>query len=136
MEENEFVIEQYEIGTRYEGFKRGGKRNGLGKFFYSEGSCYDGEWKDNKMNGYGILTYPNGAKAYEGYWKDDEFEGTGTIYNDSQATLDSPFDYTDFSQLDDYWVSYEGEIHEGKKHGIGKLILTNGESRGGTGGTN
>lgn len=61
-----FVVEEYDIGTRYEGFKKNGMRNGQGQFIYKEGSKYRGEWKDNKMEGYGTLYYPNGAIAYEG----------------------------------------------------------------------
>ena len=58
-------------GARYEGYKKNGKRNGIGKFYYTEKSVYNGEWKDNKMNGFGVLTYASGNLAYEGYWKND-----------------------------------------------------------------
>jgi hypothetical protein len=39
-------------------------RNGFGKFYYNEGSVYEGAWKDNLMNGNGILYYCNGKLAY------------------------------------------------------------------------
>jgi antitoxin component YwqK of YwqJK toxin-antitoxin module len=48
-----------------------GMRHGKGKFFYKEGSYYDGEWKNNKMHGFGTLYYPDGCIAYQGEWKDD-----------------------------------------------------------------
>lgn len=48
-----------------------GKRHGKGKFFYKEGSYYDGEWKENKMHGFGTLYYPDGRIAYQGEWKED-----------------------------------------------------------------
>lgn len=78
-----------------------GKRHGRGKFFYKEGSYYDGEWKENKMDGYGTLYYPDGRIAYQGEWKDDEFDGKGKVYNDQQRSIDGNFDFTDFNQLDD-----------------------------------
>lgn len=58
------------------------KRNGLGTFFYIDGSKYHGHWLDNKMNGFGTLYYPNGKIAYEGEWKMDNFHGKGKVYND------------------------------------------------------
>lgn len=79
------------------------------------------------MNGFGILTYPNGSVAYEGYWLDDEFDGKGVVYNESPIPVQNNFDYTDFSNVDDYWIMYEGEMSQGEKEGLGKLTLINGE---------
>lgn len=56
-------------------------RNGRGKFNYSEGSIYEGEWKNNQMHGFGTLYYSNGKVAYEGEWFEDEFHGVGKVYN-------------------------------------------------------
>lgn len=66
-----FVTEEYEVGTKYEGYMLDGMRHGKGKFYYKEGSYYDGEWRNNKMHGFGTLYYPNGTIAYEGEWKND-----------------------------------------------------------------
>ena len=97
----EFVIEQYGVGTRYEGGKLNGMRHGRGKFYYKEGSYYDGEWKNNKMHGIGVLYYPNDTIAYEGEWKNDQFDGRGIVYNDQQVKLQGTFDFTDFNKLDE-----------------------------------
>jgi len=62
----------------------------IGKFFWNDGSRYEGEWKDDKRNGQGkksallnyllILTlfnafigkyFGNDGRRYEGEWKDD-----------------------------------------------------------------
>ncbi len=51
------MIEEYEVGSKYEGYKKNGMRNGKGKFYYQDGGYYEGEWKDNKMHGYGKLYY-------------------------------------------------------------------------------
>ena len=122
-----FVQETYEIGTRYEGYMLKGLRHGKGKFYYKEGSYYDGNWKTNKMDGYGVLYYPNGSVAYEGEWREDEFDGKGTVFNDQQRVINGTFDFTDFNQLDDELVRYQGELKSDAKDGRGKLILTNGE---------
>lgn len=41
-----------------------GLRHGKGKFFYSDGGIYDGDWFENKMQGYGTLYYQGGKPAY------------------------------------------------------------------------
>lgn len=41
------------------------KRNGRGKYTWSNGDTYDGEWKNNQPNGEGILILTNGTK-YKG----------------------------------------------------------------------
>lgn len=51
------VIEHFKQGSRYEGFKKNGKRHGQGKFFYQDGGMYEGNWNQNKMEGYGALYY-------------------------------------------------------------------------------
>ncbi len=79
------------------------------------------------MHGYGTLYYPNGAVAYEGEWKEDEFVGKGIVYNDQQRQINGTFDFTDFNQLDDEWVRYEGDLKNDAKEGFGVLVLTNGE---------
>lgn len=100
------MIEEYEVGSRYEGYKRGGMRNGKGKFYYQDGGYYEGEWKDNKMHGEGKLYYSENKLAYEGEWYMDEFHGHGKVYNDNPILLDGPFNYKDFDELDEYWVYY------------------------------
>lgn len=90
-------------------------RNGHGEFIYKEGSRYKGQWKDNKMEGFGTLYYPNGAIAYEGQWHDDEFHGAGIVYNDSPTAMKGGFDYTNFNNLDEEWIKYEGYLKNDAK---------------------
>ena len=80
------------------------------------------------MHGYGVLYYPSGSVAYEGEWREDEFNGKGTVYNDQQGQLAGSFDFTDFNQIDDEWVKYEGDLQHDAKEGHGRLYLTNGEA--------
>ncbi len=67
-EELEYVVERYEVGSRYEGYKKNGLRNGRGKFFYQDGGFYDGNWKDDKMHGFGRLFSNFGVLVYDGNW--------------------------------------------------------------------
>ena len=55
---------------RYIGEWKDGKREGYGKFFYSNGSIYEGYWKNNKKEGYGIFTFQDRTK-YIGNFKED-----------------------------------------------------------------
>lgn len=80
-----------------------GAKTGRGKFYYKEGSYYDGEWKDNNMHGYGKLFYANKKPAYEGQWYFDRFHGKGKVYNDEPIPFDTPFDYTNFDNLEEQW---------------------------------
>ena len=49
-------------------------RNGLGRYFYSNGDIYEGEWKDNKRHGRGLMIYNDGGME-EGLWENGEFIG-------------------------------------------------------------
>jgi hypothetical protein len=37
-----------------------------------------------------------------------------------------PYDYTNFNNLDNEWIKYDGELNKDAKNGFGKLYLTNG----------
>ena len=65
-----------------------------------------GNWNENKMCGYGVLYYPNSEIAYEGNWEADQLSGWGVLYNEEVVNLRNPFDYRDWSLVDDYWVKY------------------------------
>jgi hypothetical protein len=49
------------------------------------------------------------------------------VYNDQQRPIEGSFDYTDFNQLDDEWIKYEGDLKNDAKEGVGRLYLTNGD---------
>ena len=85
-------------------------KHGQGTYFYCDGGIYEGNWKNDRMDGYGKLFYENGQLAYEGYWFQDEFHGRGKVYNDLPRNFEGSFDYTDFSEVELYWVYYEGII--------------------------
>lgn len=115
------------MGSRYEGYKFKGVREGKGKFYYQDGGFYDGDWRDNKMEGFGILYYQSNRKAYEGLWVNDQFHGQGMLFNDKPIPFDEPFDFNNFDDIDDFWESYEGHFDCDEKDGKGRLQFSNGE---------
>jgi hypothetical protein len=51
----------------FEGTYKHGKKEGLGKFSWSDGAVYEGEFRANNIDGYGKYTWPDN-KFYQGYW--------------------------------------------------------------------
>lgn len=56
-------------------------KSGRGKYFYSDGDVYDGEWSQDVYEGKGKETYAN-KSSYEGSFHKDEKHGEG-VYTDS-----------------------------------------------------
>lgn len=67
------------------------------------------------MHGKGILYYPNQQVAYDGEWENDQLSGYGTLHNEEVVSLKTPFDYRDWSDVEDYWVRYEGHFYQDNK---------------------
>ena len=42
-------------------------KHGHGKYTWTDGSIFEGEWYENKINGKGIYVWPDGRK-YIGEW--------------------------------------------------------------------
>ena len=57
------------------------------KFFRDR---YVGNWKDGKREGYGKFFYSNGT-IYEGYWKNDKKEGFGVYYFQDRTKISGAF---------------------------------------------
>ena len=79
------------------------------------------------MNGFAKLYYQTGDIAYEGYWLNDKLHGKGKVFNDNPKDLTAPFNFKDFTGLDDHWLFYDGEFSMDAKQGLGTIKLTNGE---------
>ena len=54
----------YSNGDVYEGDYANDKRHGHGVFTYYDGDKYEGEWKNGKIEGYGVYTYDDGGRDY------------------------------------------------------------------------
>lgn len=61
--------EEEACGDVFEGFLNNGTKEGMGKYTWSSGIVYDGNYKNNEKHGYGVLELPNG----------DRFEGRETL---------------------------------------------------------
>ncbi len=85
-EEEEAEEDANAIAHTYSGSWVNGKKEGLGRMSYPDGSSYYGHWADNQPNGEGSYTYPNGD-IYSGAWLNGARQGNGTYLfaaNDSQ----------------------------------------------------
>ena len=98
-------IEDHDNG-RYEGNIIEGKREGFGKYFYSNGEIYEGEFQNNLKNGKGKYLFYN-KDIYEGDYKNGKIHGKGKyLYIEGD--------------------SYEGEYKNGHRDGQGTYIYANG----------
>jgi len=62
-----------------------GKREGLGVFFWSDGSLYEGFWLAGEASGRGRMLHDNGD-VYEGEWREGQLHGKGTYYHHGDGT--------------------------------------------------
>nr|XP_043622096.1 phosphatidylinositol 4-phosphate 5-kinase 6-like [Erigeron canadensis] len=81
--------------------------HGIGKYLWSDGCMYVGEWWKGKMNGKGKFSWPSGA-TYEGQFKDCYMDGEGTFTGSLNHT-------------------YKGFWAMNKKHGKGSKSYANGD---------
>lgn len=62
-------------------------RHGEGRFIYTDGGHYSGDWVEGMMEGKGTLYYKEGKPAYQGDWQRDMFNGHGILYNHKQEPV-------------------------------------------------
>lgn len=72
----EFRRVKMKSGDLYEGYYKNGKRNGKGKYSFTNGDYYEGDFVDGLFHGHGRYVFANGD-FYEGPYKDDCFHGVG-----------------------------------------------------------
>lgn len=92
--------------------------------FYSNGLCYEGEFKDGLRYGYGILKF-NHIEIYNGDWLHDEMEGQGKIRN--CAIINKKKSVCSSQSSLGKWISYSGEFKASRFEGSGTLYLQGGE---------
>ena len=133
---NGYHIETYKDGSKYEGNFKDGKKHGIGRYTYTNGS-YVGEFKDDKMHGNGTFRTYDGLKAikYVGEFKDDKMHGNGTytigdVFNSSSISKyvgefkdDMPDGKATFTTLDGIYV---GEFKNGTFNGHGTYTFVDG----------
>jgi hypothetical protein len=70
----------YSNGDTFVGEYKDGKRHGHGTYTFAEGSKYTGEHKDGNFEGRGTITYSGGGR-YVGEVKDNKRNGQGTFFS-------------------------------------------------------
>lgn len=108
---------------RYEGEMRDGHLNGRGKYVFSVGTSYEGDFKNDDFDGSGIMTEP--GVRYEGAWKAGRKSGRGVLSTMNGDRYDG--DFTDDAMtgrgvlvLSD-GRKYEGALKDGIPEGQGTL---------------
>jgi len=76
----------YPDGSRYEGSWSQDMRSGRGTLYYPNGDVYTGSWSLDKQNGFGTLTKAN-KDVYEGGWLNGMREGSGIYYYKAQEKI-------------------------------------------------
>ncbi|CAK9327747.1 unnamed protein product [Citrullus colocynthis] len=99
-------------GDLYIGSCFGSVPHGSGKYLWTDGCMYEGEWKRGKASGKGKFSWPSGA-TYEGEFKSGRMEGTGTFIGSDGDT-------------------YRGSWSADRKHGLGQKRYANGDFYDGT----
>ncbi|CAD8083239.1 unnamed protein product [Paramecium sonneborni] len=95
---------------------------------YEDGFIYRGQgYEPAVREGFGVLTDQYDNEVFSGYWKDNQYHGQGKLINFQVDQIEGPYDYRDLGNIENGWMSYEGDFYEGKMHGKGVLVLTNGE---------
>ncbi|KAI5384642.1 Phosphatidylinositol 4-phosphate 5-kinase 7, variant 2 [Lathyrus oleraceus] len=116
-------------GDVYIGQFKGIHPHGNGKYTWSDGTIYEGDWIDGKMTGKGLITWTSGSK-YEGEFSGGYLHGQGT-FTESNGCV-----YTGGWRMDAhhgvgrkvYWNAnnYDGLWKEGIREGCGKFTWNSG----------
>ncbi|KAL4596360.1 hypothetical protein ACB092_12G159000 [Castanea dentata] len=94
-------------GDLYIGGLSGNAPHGSGKYLWTDGCMYEGEWRRGKAYGKGKFSWPSGA-TYEGDFKSGRMEGFGTFIGSDGDT-------------------YRGSWSSDRKHGYGEKRYANGD---------
>ncbi|KAL5150093.1 Phosphatidylinositol 4-phosphate 5-kinase 9 [Glycine soja] len=94
-------------GESYSGSFLGNIPEGQGKYVWSDGCVYEGEWRRGMRNGYGKIQWPSGV-MYEGEFSGGYIHGTGAYIGPDNLT-------------------YKGRWRLNLKHGLGYQVYPNGD---------
>ena len=112
----------YSNGYVYEGNFVKGLRVGLGKLNTPAGDAYDGMWVNDQFNGQGTYKWADGSK-YTGEWKNGVQDGYGIFFYPNGDKYTGYFKNNKFQGEGKYtWVDgtmqegiYEDGLYKGKK---------------------
>ncbi|GJM96318.1 hypothetical protein PR202_ga13141 [Eleusine coracana subsp. coracana] len=95
-------------GDIYVGNFAGLVPHGFGKYMWTDGTLYCGEWDTSKMTGRGIIQWPSGA-SYDGDLRGGFIDGAGTFKGVDGSV-------------------YRGSWRMNKKHGMGTMSYSNSDT--------
>ena len=101
-----FGIQKWSDGSKFVGYFKDSKSNGIGLFYDNENNSLFGNYTNDQLEGFGVYTNNNGT-SYTGNWSSDVQDGIG-IENWKDGSI------------------YKGEFSEGKKNGLGYYIWSDG----------
>ncbi|KAL8152870.1 hypothetical protein V2J09_010630 [Rumex salicifolius] len=140
-------------GESYSGTLLGHTPEGAGKYIWSDGCIYDGEWKRGMRHGHGKLQFSSGA-VYEGEFSGGYMHGEGSYTWPGHVTykgrwrlnLKNGMGYQEYANGDifeGFWMQgtpdghgkyscangnvYVGDMKGGKMSGCGTFTWTNGD---------
>lgn len=67
------------------GCRFGDCQNGFGHYRWSNGECYQGQWRDGQQSGLGTMFWPDG-RSYIGQWEAGKMQGGGALYQANRPT--------------------------------------------------
>ncbi|XP_019461020.1 PREDICTED: phosphatidylinositol 4-phosphate 5-kinase 9-like [Lupinus angustifolius] len=94
-------------GESYSGSYLGNVPEGQGKYVWSDGCVYEGEWRRGMRNRIGKIQWPSGA-MYDGEFSSGYIHGTGTYIGSDN-------------------IIYKGRWRLNLKHGLGYQVYPNGD---------
>ncbi|KAL4496403.1 hypothetical protein ABPG72_014633 [Tetrahymena utriculariae] len=119
---------KYQNSCTYEGTidQHTQERQGVGKFIFSNGYQYDGEWQSNLLNGVGTITSASGRVIYEGQFLNSYIEGKG-IYYKLLHDAATKINYKNMCSQSQYVTRYEGQFKNNQQEGFGMIYYSSGE---------
>lgn len=104
-----------------------GARNGVGRYYYPDGSVYNGEWLNNQKHGNGTYSNRTG-EIYKGMWKQNMRQGEGELRLNDGISLRGNWDNDQIVSgriVYPNGSSYEGEINNFFGNGNGVYTYQN-----------
>jgi len=129
MQEGHGVEQRKDEGSTYQGEFRGGLKEGVGVYKWSDGSEYRGAWNGNSIDGLGVYMGGDG-RWFKGRWSDSVMHGGGMyVWQDGREYVGQyRFDKKDgFGTF--VWPDgrrYEGYWRRGRQHGNGTYTCADG----------
>ena len=130
-------IHSTEVGLRYVGEYKNGKKSGWGTAFFRDGRKYVGDFYENAFHGEGTLFNANGIVLSSGIWAWNTFQGEGRKENNNiEESIRSSLPkcpatglYDNCFGIETYGSGnkYVGEFKDGNYHGKGVLLSLKGE---------